>query len=89
MVKHKRLRERVADRKAGIRDANDPAQPKRWRKYGGLIGTALSIGALLLLALEGLMVVDGKPIEFDRALVLSIAFIIGRAIKASADAVRF
>lgn len=89
MVKQKRLRERVADRKAGIKNANDPAQSNAWHKYGGLLGTALSIVALLLLALEGLLVVDGKPIEFDRALVLSIAFIVGRAIKASADAVRF
>lgn len=89
MVKQKRLRERVADRKAGIRDADDQRQTKLWHKYGGLAGTVLSIGALFLLALEGLLVVDGKPIEFDRVLVLSIVFIAGRAIKASADSVRF
>lgn len=88
MTRQKKLRERVADRKAGIKEANDPARTPLWRRYGGLTGTTLSIGALFLLALEGLLVVEGKPMEFDRALVLSVVFVIGRVIKASADAVR-
>lgn len=89
MTKRKRLRERVADRKAGIKEPDKPGQTRLWHKYGGLGGSFLSIAALLLLGVEGLLVVDGKPMEFDRVLLLSVVFIAGRAIKASADSVRF
>ena len=89
MVRHKRLRERVADRKAG-RPSEDIGQRRpSWRGPIGLAGTIMSIGSLILLGYEGLMAVEGAELNVNRVLLYSVVFIAGRALKASANAVRF
>ena len=89
MARRKRLRDRVADRKAGIPEEDIGQRRPAWRGQVGLIGTVLSIGSLILIGYEGLSVVDGAPMEVDRIPLYSVVFIAGRALKASADSVRF
>jgi len=88
MSRRKRLRERVADRKAGIPDEDIGQRRPAWRGHLGLVGTVLSIGSLILLGYEGLSVVDGMPMEVNLIVLYSVVFIAGRALKASAEAVR-
>jgi len=49
----------------------------------------MSIGSLILLGYEGLMAVEGAELNVNRVLLYSVVFIAGRALKASANAVRF
>lgn len=89
MPRRKRLRDRVADRKAGSSSDDIGQRRPAWRGQLGLVGTVLSIGSLILLGYEGLSVVEGKPMVVDRILIYSVVFIGGRALKAGADSVRF
>lgn len=89
MARRKRLSERVADRKAGIPDEEIGQRRPAWRGHLGLVGTVMSIGSLIMLGYEGLSAVEGSELDVDRILVYSVVFIAGRALKASADAVRF
>lgn len=80
----KSLRERVADRKAGVPDARDVARA-RHRRLISTIGTVISIVGLFLLAFAVFRLTNGVPVPTERIILYAIVFIFGRALKAGAD----
>jgi len=77
----KPLRERVADRKAGIRQAGDPKHAKliRWARLGA--NMFQGIGLIMLLVLLAQYINSGyEQMNWINVMIYSGMFLIGRAV---------
>ncbi|MDX1580884.1 MAG: hypothetical protein R3360_04590, partial [Alphaproteobacteria bacterium] len=64
--RRKPLRERVADRKRGIDPVEDNPRRKRWAQRLDLIGFAMSLVGIFLIALEVYQFTLKEPVEMEK-----------------------